>query len=167
MEEDGFEKRTNERGLIIRGWAPQVLILDHPAVGAFLTHCGWNSILEGVCASVPMITWPQFEEQFFNEKLVVKVLETGVSVGAQATMNVLEEDNFAVLIKREAIKKAVDEVMDAGIKGERRKRARELGEMAKRAVEEGGSSYLNVRLLIQDVMQQLKDKGPNEDHNSS
>ncbi|XP_057498253.1 UDP-glycosyltransferase 73C4-like [Actinidia eriantha] len=168
MEEDGFEKRTNERGLIIRGWAPQVLILDHPAVGAFLTHCGWNSTLEGVCAGVPMITWPQFAEQFFNEKLVLKVLETGVSVGAQIAVNALEEDNFEVLIKREAIKKSVDEVMDAGIKGEkRRKRARELGEMAKRAVEEGGSSYLNVRLLIQDVMQQLKDKGPNEDHNSS
>ncbi|PSS23631.1 UDP-glycosyltransferase [Actinidia chinensis var. chinensis] len=168
MEEDGFEKRTKERGLIIQGWAPQVLVLDHPAVGAFLTHCGWNSTLEGVCAGLPMITWPLFAEQFFNEKLVVKVLETGVSVGAQAVVNLFEEDNFAVLIKREAIKKAVDEVLDAGIKGEeRRKRARELGERAKRAVEKGGSSYLNVRLLIQDVMQQLKDKGPNEDHNSS
>ncbi|XP_057499274.1 UDP-glycosyltransferase 73C4-like isoform X2 [Actinidia eriantha] len=168
MEEVEFQKRTKERGLIIRGWAPQVLILDHPAVGAFLTHCGWNSILEGVCAGVPMITWPQFAEQFLTEKLVVKVLETGVSVGAQAVANLFEEDNFAVLMKREAIMKAVDEVMDEGIKGEeRRKRARDLAEMAKRAVEEGGSSYLNIRLLIQDVIQQLKDNGPNENHNSS
>ncbi|GFY93294.1 UDP-glucosyl transferase 73B1 [Actinidia rufa] len=144
MEEDGFKKRTKERGLIIQGWAPQVLVLDHPAVGAFLTHCGWNSTLEGVCAGLPMITWPLFADQFFNEKLVVKVLETGVSVGAQAGVNLFEEDNFAVLIKREAIKKAVDEVLDAGIKREeRRKRARELGERAKRAAEKGGSSYLN------------------------
>ena len=123
MEEDGFEERTNERGLIIQGWAPQVLILDHPAVGAFLTHCGWNSTLEGVCAGVPMITWPQFAEQFFNEKLVVKVLETGVSVGAQAAVPLYEEEKYGVLVKREAVMRAVDEV----IKGEeRRKRAREL-----------------------------------------
>ena len=44
------------KGLIIRGWAPQVLILDHEAVGGFVTHCGWNSILEGVTAGVPMVT---------------------------------------------------------------------------------------------------------------
>ncbi|PSR98471.1 UDP-glycosyltransferase [Actinidia chinensis var. chinensis] len=163
IEKDGFEERTKGRGLIIRGWAPQVLILDHPAVGAFLTHCGWNSTLEGLCAGVPMIMWPMFSEQFLNEKLVVKVLETGVSVGAQA-VPLYEEDKFGVLVKREAVMRAVDDV----IKGEeRRKRARELGEMAKRAVEEGGSSYLNVRLLIQDVMQQLKEKGPNKEHNSS
>ncbi|GFZ02392.1 UDP-glucosyl transferase 73C7 [Actinidia rufa] len=103
-------------------------------------------------------------EQFLNEKLVVKVLETGVSVGAQAAVPLYEEDKFGVLVKREAVMRAVDDV----IKGEeRRKRARELREMAKRAVEEGGSSYLNVRLLIQDVMQQLKEKGPNEEHSSS
>ena len=87
-----------------------------------------------------------------------------MSVGAQAAVPLYEEDKFGVSVTREAVMRAVDEV----IKGEaRRKRARELGEMAKRAVEEGGSSYLNVRLLIQDVMQQRKDEGPNEDHNSS
>jgi UDP-glucosyl transferase 73C len=42
MEEwlrEGFERRMDAKGLMIRGWEPQVLILDHEAVGGFLTHC--------------------------------------------------------------------------------------------------------------------------------
>ncbi|KAA8516607.1 hypothetical protein F0562_016887 [Nyssa sinensis] len=154
IQEVGFEERTKGRGLLIRGWAPQVLILSHPAIGGFLTHCGWNSTLEGVCAGVPMITWPMFAEQFFNEKLVVKVLDIGVSVGAQFVVHWSEEDKFGVTVTREAVRKAVDKIMDGGEEGEeRRRRARELGEKAKRAVE-GGSSHLNVTMLIQDIMQQ-------------
>jgi len=165
IEEDGFEDRVKGRGLIIRGWAPQVLILDHPSVGAFLTHCGWNSILEGVCAGVPMVTWPVFAEQFINEKLVEVVLETGVSVGgARSVVQLYEQDKCGVEVGREAVRKAVEKVMEGGVEAEeRRKRARVLGEMAKKAVEEGGSSYLNVKLLIQDVMEHANCMGPNED----
>ncbi|KAA8518671.1 hypothetical protein F0562_016145 [Nyssa sinensis] len=152
--EDGFEERTKGRGLLIRGWAPQVLILSHPAIGGFLTHCGWNSTLEGVCAGVPLITWPLFAEQFLNEKLVVEVLGIGVSVGAQVVVHFGEEEKYGVMVKREGVKEAVEKVMEEGNGEERRKRAREFGEMAKRAIEEGGSSYLNMTLLIQDIMQQ-------------
>ncbi|KAH7843751.1 hypothetical protein Vadar_020367 [Vaccinium darrowii] len=157
IEEDGFEERVKGRGLIIRGWAPQVLILDHSSVGAFLTHCGWNSTLEGVCAGVPMVTWPLFAEQFINEKLVEVVLKTGVSVGeARSVVQLFDEDKCGAVVEREAVWKAVEKVMDGGVEAEeRRKRAREFGEMAKKAVEEGGSSYLNVKLLIQDVMEQV------------
>ncbi|XAR69672.1 Trans-zeatin O-beta-D-glucosyltransferase [Bertholletia excelsa] len=160
IKEDGFEKRTKGRGLIIRGWAPQVLILSHRAIGAFLTHCGWNSTLEGVCAGLPMVTWPLFAEQFLNEKLVLQVLGTGVGVGARVVVHLFEEERFGVLVKREAVKEAVKKVMDEGIEGEdRRNKARMLGEMAKRAIEEGGSSSLNMTLLVQDIMKQLSDKG--------
>ena len=69
------------KGLIIRGWAPQVLILDHEAVGGFMTHCGWNSTIESIAAGVPMVTWPLYAEQFCNEKLVKDVLKIGVDVG--------------------------------------------------------------------------------------
>lgn len=156
LVEEKFEERVVGRGLIIRGWAPQVLILSHPAIGGFLTHCGWNSTLEGVSAGVPMITWPMFAEQFYNEKVLVQVLRIGVRVGVEVTVHWGKEDKAAVLIKREDVKKAIEELMDEGEEGkERRKRARALGEMAKREVEEGGSSYLNVTSLIQDISEQV------------
>ena len=153
MVSRSFEERVKDRGLIIRGWAPQVLILSHPSVGGFLTHCGWNSTLESVCAGVPMITWPQFAEQFINEKLVVQVLGTGVGVGVDSVVHVGEEDMSGVKVKREDVKKAIEKAMDDGIEGhERRKRAKELGKIASNAIKEGGSSYLNLTMLIQDIM---------------
>lgn len=155
ISENGFEERTKERGLLIRGWAPQILILSHQAIGGFLTHCGWNSTLEGISAGLPIVAWPQFAEQFYNEKLIVKVLKIGVSVGVEVPVKWGEEDKAGILVKRDAIKKAIDEVMDEGNEGEeRRRRARELGEKAKKAIEEGGSSHENMTLLIQDIMGQ-------------
>ena len=153
--EERFEARTNGRGLVIHGWAPQLLILSHPAIGGFLTHCGWNSTLEGVSAGVPLLTCPLFAEQFFNEKLVVEVLGIGVSVGVEAAVTWGMEDKSGLVMKREDVKKAINKVMDKGEEAEeRRKKAREIGEMAKRAIEEGGSSYLNMEMLIQYVKEQ-------------
>jgi hypothetical protein len=153
ISKERFEERTKGRSFLIWGWAPQVLILSHQAIGGFLTHCGWNSTLEGVCAGLPMITWPLFSEQFFNEKFVVQVLSIGVSVGADFTIKWGDEEKYEVMVKRYDIKKAIDMLMDAGEEGEkRRKRARELGEMASKAVEAEGSSYQNITLLIEDTM---------------
>ncbi|KAF7804390.1 UDP-glycosyltransferase 73C2-like [Senna tora] len=155
MEEDGYEERIKGRGLLIRGWAPQVLILSHPSIGGFVTHCGWNSTLEGISAGVPMVTWPLFADQFLNEKLVCQVLRVGVSVGVEVQMKWGEEEKIGVVVKKEDIRKAIDMVMEEGEEEseERRKRAKELSEMAKRAVENGGSSHRNISLLIEDIMQ--------------
>lgn len=75
----GFEERTARAnvGLLARGWAPQMRILSHPSTGAFLSHCGWNSVLESLSRGVPLIGWPLGAEQFFNAKLAV---EWGVCV---------------------------------------------------------------------------------------
>ncbi|KAE9465493.1 hypothetical protein C3L33_02598, partial [Rhododendron williamsianum] len=156
ISEEGFGERTKDRGLLIRGWAPQVLILSHPAIGLFFTHCGWNSTLEGVCAGVPMMTWPMFAEQFCNEKLVVQVLRIGVSVGVGVPMRWGEENKVGVLVKKDVVKEGIDDLLDGGEEGEvRRERARKLGDMARRAIEEGGSSHLNMTLLIQDIMEKV------------
>ncbi|KAI3416874.1 RING-type domain-containing protein [Psidium guajava] len=77
---DGFESRTAGRGLVIREWAPQVGILRHRAVGGFLTHCGWNSVLEGISAGVVMLTWPMGADQYTGAKLLVDQL--GVAIRA-------------------------------------------------------------------------------------
>ncbi|CAI9097907.1 OLC1v1034426C1 [Oldenlandia corymbosa var. corymbosa] len=160
ISEDGFEERIKGRGLLIRGWAPQVLILSHPSIGAFLTHCGWNSTLEGISAGLPMITRPLFAEQFFNEKLVVQVLGTGVSAGAKFGRKIGEEERPEMGVSRLEVQQAICKVMDKDNvdANERRKKAKELGEMARKAVEEGGSSYLNVSLLIQEVMRLSRSK---------
>ncbi|XP_017242761.1 UDP-glycosyltransferase 73C6-like [Daucus carota subsp. sativus] len=151
--EDGFEERVRGRGLLLRGWAPQLLILSHSAIGGFLTHCGWNSMIEGICAGVPLITWPLFAEQFFNEKLVVQVVETGVSVGSKSVVQLGEEEKAEVNVKREDVERAVKCVMSQGEEGEnRRRKAKEFGEKASKAVGEGGSSHFDVTLLIQDIM---------------
>lgn len=152
--EYGFEERTKGRGFVIRGWAPQVLILSHPAIGAFLTHCGWNSTLEGISAGVPLITWPLFADQFANEKLAVQILKIGVKVGVEKPVKWAEEEKIGVLVMKDDVKEAIERMMDRGEEGEeRRKRAKKLGEMAKKAVERGGSSHLNITQLIQDIKQ--------------
>ncbi|KAK4284560.1 hypothetical protein QN277_001377 [Acacia crassicarpa] len=143
---EGFEKRMEGKCLIIRGWAPQVLILEHESVGGFVTHCGWNSILEGVSAGVPMVTWPVFAEQFYNEKLVTQVLRIGVSVGTKKWVPVVGD-----YVEKKAIMKAVKEIMEGEEAEEMRNRAKKLARMAREAVEEGGSSYSDFNSLIEEL----------------
>ncbi|KAL1535028.1 hypothetical protein AAHA92_31131 [Salvia divinorum] len=157
IQGEGIEERTRERGFFVRDWAPQEAILSRPEVGAFLTHCGWNSTLEGICAGVPMVTWPLFAEQFLNEKLVVGILGIGVGVGARGVVHVGEEDESGKKVRRDGIKEAIEMVMDKGEEAcGRRKRAQGFAETAKGAVREGGSSFLNLQLLIQEIQHLTK-----------
>lgn len=154
LQEEGFEDRNKGKGLIIRGWAPQVEILSHSSIGGFLSHCGWNSTLEAVSSGVPMVTWPLSAEQFFNEKLIVQVLKIGVGVGVEAVVDLLEaEKDGKMLVMKEDVKRAIDEVMEQGGDGEvRRNRAREIREMAHKALEDGGSSTTNCKLFLQEIV---------------
>ncbi|KAL1329389.1 hypothetical protein HN51_046499 [Arachis hypogaea] len=144
---EGFEDRMEGKGLIIRGWAPQVMILEHEAVGGFVTHCGWNSTLEGVCAGVPMVTWPMYAEQFYNAMFVRDIVRIGVGVGVQTWVGMMGGEP----VKKEVIEKAVKRVMEGEEAEELRRRAKELGKKAKEAVEEGGSSYSQFNSLIEDL----------------
>lgn len=150
----GFEERlmSTKRGLVIRGWAPQLLILEHAAVGGYMTHCGWNSSIEGVTAGVPMITWPLSSEQFYNVKFIVDVIKVWIPVGNEEWVSWHAEPR--VTVKREKVTMAVNRLMGGNNEVEvveMRKRAKEFGEKAKRAVKEGGSSYVNVDSFIEEL----------------
>ncbi|ESW23390.1 hypothetical protein PHAVU_004G043000 [Phaseolus vulgaris] len=60
-----FVNEISDRGLIA-SWCPQEQVLNHPSIGGFLTHCGWNSTIESICAGVPMVCWPFFADQPTN-----------------------------------------------------------------------------------------------------
>ncbi|XP_023526210.1 UDP-glycosyltransferase 73C6-like [Cucurbita pepo subsp. pepo] len=152
LEEYDLEGKTKGRSLVIRGWAPQVLILSHPSIGCFLTHCGWNSSTEGISAGLPMITWPLFADQVFNCKLIVEVLKVGVGMGVETVMHWGEEEEIGVVVKREKVREAIEMVFDGEDREEMRQRSKKLAVMAKRAVEEGGSSHRDIKLLIEDIV---------------
>ncbi|KAI8532774.1 hypothetical protein RHMOL_Rhmol11G0240400 [Rhododendron molle] len=94
-----------------------------------------------------MVTWPLFAEQFYNEKLVTEILRIGVSVGA-LKWNIFTGSSG---LMSEQIGKAVRRVMMGKNAEEMRNRAKEFKEMAKKAVEEGGSSHANLSDLIYEL----------------
>jgi UDP:flavonoid glycosyltransferase YjiC (YdhE family) len=132
-----------------------VVILGHPALGAFLTHCGWNSVVEAVSAGVPMITWPVHSDQFYNEKLITQVRGIGVEVGVDE-WNLSAFRDSKKLVKRDRIEKALRRLMDDGDEAVQiRQRAQKFAKIATR-VQENGSSHENLTALI-DELKRLRD----------
>lgn len=127
----GFIERTRDRGLVMCSWAPQVEVLSHNATGGFLSHCGWNSILESVVNGVPMIAWPLFAEQRTNAAMLVD----GLKVAMRAEVN----ENSGI-VKKEEIAKVIKSLMEGEEGKEIRRRMKNLKEAAACAVMEDGSS---------------------------
>ncbi|KAK4419516.1 UDP-glycosyltransferase 92A1 [Sesamum alatum] len=127
----GFTQRVHdeERGLIISTWAPQVEILAHESVAAFMSHCGWNSLLESLKNGVPLIGWPVAAEQFYNAKLLVEEVGVCVEVARGTKVEVREED----------ITEKIELVMGESEKGKRiRRRTAEVKEMIEAAMRDEG-----------------------------
>lgn len=126
---EGFEDRmaSTRRGLLIQKWAPQVEILSHRAVSAFLTHCGWNSTLEALSHGVPLLGWPMAAEQFFNVMLLEKEAGVCVEVARGKSCEVRHED----------LKAKIELVMNDTEKGNgMRRKAGELRERIKNAMKQ-------------------------------
>ncbi|KAM0878082.1 hypothetical protein ACQ4PT_035092 [Festuca glaucescens] len=156
---DGWEQRVAGRGMVVRGWAPQLAVLAHPSVAAFVKHCEWNSVLEAAAAGVPVLTWPLVFEQFINERLVTEVAAFGARVWDGGKRSVTVED--ADIVPAAAIGRAVAEFMEGGERQEEmRARAEELAERARAAVSENGSSWHDFRRLIDDLMDAKASKVP-------
>ncbi|XP_021717927.1 anthocyanidin 3-O-glucosyltransferase 5-like [Chenopodium quinoa] len=137
---DGFLNRTRNVGFVVPMWAPQEEILTHGSVGAFVSHCGWNSSQESIVNGVPIITWPLYAEQHLNAVLLTK--EFGIAVGPQ-------EDPSKELVKRDEIAKMVRRVMvnEEGIGI--RTRVNEFKASAKEALSEGGTSYISLSKVVE------------------
>ncbi|CAN6232570.1 unnamed protein product [Urochloa humidicola] len=67
------------RGKIV-SWAPQEEVLQHGAVGCYITHCGWNSTLEAIRHGVRMICYPISGDQFINSAYIVNMWEAGIAL---------------------------------------------------------------------------------------
>jgi hypothetical protein len=138
---EGFLERTKGRGLVLKSWLPQVDVLNHPAVGAFVTHCGWNSTLESIEAGVPMMCWPLGAEQKMNKVFMTE--DMGVAV-EMAGYN-------AGFVTAEEVELKVRLMIESGVGRELRKRAVELKKEAEKALENGGSSKGAFVQFLEDV----------------
>ena len=141
---DGFLERTNGKKGLICGWAPQVEVLAHSATGGFLSHCGWNSILESLWHGVPIATWPMYAEQQLNAFRMVREL------GMALEMRLDYKRGSADVVGADEIERAVVGVMEKD--SEVRKKVEEMGKMARKAVKDGGSSFASIGRFIEDVI---------------
>ncbi|KAF8082786.1 hypothetical protein N665_0808s0022 [Sinapis alba] len=147
---EGFLDRTSDIGKVI-GWAPQAAVLAKPAIGSFVTHCGWNSMLESLWFGVPMVTWPLYAEQKINAFEMVEELGLAVEIRRffRGDLLVGEMETFTA----EDIERAVRRVMEEG--SDVRNRVKEMAEKFHVALEEGGSSQVALREFIRDVVENV------------
>ncbi|MCL7045679.1 hypothetical protein MKW94_022341 [Papaver nudicaule] len=136
----GFEDRTAGRGTVIRGWAPQLSILKHRSVGSFVTHCGWNSVVEGLTSGVVMLAWPMRAEQFVSATLLVDQVKVRIKV-CEGMGSIPNSTELSRILS--------DSVSENGL--ELRVRATEMCKASLAAVEEGGSSFKDLDSFVKDL----------------
>ncbi|CAL5075964.1 unnamed protein product [Urochloa decumbens] len=130
-------------GLVVP-WCDQEAVLRHPAVGLFVTHCGWNSILESVAAGVPVLGCPVLSEQTTNCRQACTAWGVG---GGELPEGEAGGEEVAAMVRE----------MMGGRKGEEaREKTMELKRLAEESAKEGGSSYENVGRLVEDVLLKVK-----------
>lgn len=140
-----FERRVKDRGLVVRDWVDQMEILKHQSVKGFLSHCGWNSVLESICAKVPILGWPMMAEQPLNVRMVVEEIKVGLRVETC-------DGTVRGFVKWEGLDKMVKELMEGEMGKVVRKNVEEIGDAAAKALlEESGSSRKTLNDLIEDI----------------
>ncbi|KAF7805626.1 UDP-glycosyltransferase 86A2 [Senna tora] len=144
---DGFEEAVGERGMIIP-WCTQIEVLTHPAIGGFLTHCGWNSILESIWSHIPLLCFPLLTDQFTNRKLVVDDWKIG--------FNLCDPSGP---ITRGKVSENVSRLMDGRSSEELKTAIREVKKILEDALTTNGSSEKNMECFINDLKALVYESG--------
>ncbi|KAJ4897577.1 UDP-glycosyltransferase 71B2 [Raphanus sativus] len=146
---EGFLERTVEIGKVI-SWAPQRAVLSSPAIGGFVSHCGWNSILESVWFGVPVATLPLYAEQQLNAFEMVEEMGLAVEIRNHFQGEYMAAaETTTELIAAEEIERGIRCLMkqDSDV----RDGVKKMSEMSHMAVMDGGSSHAALVKFIQDV----------------
>lgn len=143
---DGFIERVKEQGMVC-GWAPQVEVLAHGAIKGFLSHCGWNSILESLVYGVPIATWPLAAEQQLNAFGLVREL------GLAVELSLSYRSNGTELVMADQIEKAICSLMDD--ENPVRERVKKISEKSRKVLEIGGSSFVTLGKFVEDLLQNI------------
>ncbi|KAK2643049.1 hypothetical protein Ddye_024812 [Dipteronia dyeriana] len=139
-----LEEDCRDLGLVVP-WCHQLKVLCHSSVGGFLTHCGWNSILEAGYAGVPVLTLPLSGDQATQSKQAVEDYKIG--------LRLKKDMGDKALVTREEIAKTIKTLMDVdGIeRKEFVKNAKKFQETCQAALEKGGSTDTNLDAFIQTI----------------
>ncbi|KAK1695147.1 hypothetical protein QYE76_011844 [Lolium multiflorum] len=133
------------RGRIVHGWMPQRSVLAHRAVGGFVSHCGWNSVMECLAAGKPVLAWTIMAEQHLNAYHVADI------IGAGVRMMVVKVAGGTV-VETAAVERKVRRLMDAGEEGRKmREKASWAQQAANAAVSDGGTSRVALMKLVEEL----------------
>ncbi|KAI3697243.1 hypothetical protein L6452_30119 [Arctium lappa] len=150
---EGFLERTVGVGKVI-GWAPQAALLAHRAIGGFVSHCGWNSVLESLWFGVPLATWPMYAEQQLNAFGLVVESGLAVEIKLDYTFNVFNPDDGGdtVIVTAAEIERGIRQLMDnTQVRG----KVKEMSRKSRAAVEKGGSSFISIGHLINEFLSNI------------
>ncbi|PKU87311.1 Anthocyanidin 3-O-glucoside 5-O-glucosyltransferase 1 [Dendrobium catenatum] len=142
LEGIGLERVLKEgKGKVVE-WCSQLRVLDHKAVGCFVTHCGWNSMSEAVTRGVSMVMLPQRIEQATNARLAEAAWGIGV------TAEVWEDG----VVEAAELMRGVEVVMGEGERArEIRRKTEEWTEKAKEVLRENGLASKNLELFVNSL----------------
>ncbi|KAM6578205.1 hypothetical protein CsatB_030042 [Cannabis sativa] len=144
---EGFLERIGSKGMICNEWAPQVEVLAHNAVGGFVSHCGWNSILESLWYGVPIVTWPVYAEQQLNAFQMVREFDLAIELRLD-----YRNRGHNQLVTAEEIGNAIKKLMEGDHNVVMRKKVKEMSDIARKSVEKGGFSFDAIRKFIDNII---------------